>query len=166
MPDNRRVVIAGALPNKGYQLLLVDTLDETTKPISPEHIWGEAYRPFAVSPDGRYVAGMTNQQTVSLYAVDGSAPPIAVNGVEPGEVPIQWSADAASLFVYHPTALPALVYRVNLATGARELWKEFTPTDPAGVYKIAPIAITPDGTAYAYDALRTLSDLYVADGLK
>jgi len=81
-------------------------------------------------------------------------------------VPIQWSSDAASLFVYRPTALTARVYRVSLATGARELWKEFTPTDPAGIYKIAPICINPEGSAYAYDALRTLSDLYVADGLR
>lgn len=166
MPDSRRVVVAGALPNKGYQLLLIDTLDENTKPVSPEHIWGDAYRPFAVSPDGRYVAGMTSQQTIAIYAADGAAPPINVNGVEAGEVPIQWSSDAASLLVYRPTALPAQVFRVNLATGARELWKEFTPTDPAGVYKIAPICVTADGNAYAYDALRMLSDLYVADGLR
>jgi eukaryotic-like serine/threonine-protein kinase len=165
LPDSRRVIVAGALPQKGYQLFVVDTLDETVKPISPEHIWGEAYRPFAVSPDGRYAAGMTAQQTIALYSIDGSAPPGNVNGVEAGEVPIQWSADAASLLVYHPTALPAQVYRVTLATGAREPWKQFTPTDPAGVYKITPICVTPDGTSYAYDALRILSDLYVADGL-
>jgi hypothetical protein len=166
MPDSRRVVVAGALPNKGYQLLLIDTLDESTRAVSPEHIWGDAYRPFAVSPDGRYVAGMTSQQTIAIYAVDGAAPPINVNGVEPGEVPIQWSSDAAALLVYRPTALPAQVFRVNLATGARELWKEFTPTDPAGVYKIAPICVTAEGNAYAYDALRMLSDMYVADGLR
>jgi dipeptidyl aminopeptidase/acylaminoacyl peptidase len=165
LPDSRRVIAGGALPQKGYQLLLVDTLDETVRPVSPEHIWGEAYRPFAISPDGRSVAGMTAQQTVALYSIDGSAAPVDVHGTEPGEVPIQWSADAASLFVYRPTALPAQVYRVNLATGARELWKQFAPGDPAGVYKITPICIAPDGSAYAYDALRTLSDLYVADGL-
>jgi serine/threonine protein kinase len=165
LPDSRRVIVDGALPEKGYQLFVVDTLDETVKPISPEHIWGEAYRPFAVSPDGRLAAGMTAQQTIALYSIDGSAPPANVAGVEPGEVPIQWSADAASLFVYHPTALPAQVYRVNLTTGAREPWKQFTPTDPAGVYKITPICIAPDGSAYEYDALRILSDLYVADGL-
>jgi serine/threonine protein kinase len=166
MPDSRRVVVGGALPNKGYQLLLIDTLDENTKPVSPEHIWGDAYRPFAVSPDGRYVAGMTGQQTIAIYTVDGSAPPINVAGAEAGEIPIQWSSDAASLLVYRPTSLPAEVFRVNLATGARELWKEFTPTDPAGVYKIAPICVTAEGNAYAYDALRMLSDLYVADGLR
>ena len=166
VPNSARVIVAGALPQKGYQLLRIDTLDETVKPISPENIWGDAYRPFAVSPDGRTVAGMTGQQTIALYDVEGAAAPVGVAGVEPGEVPIQWSADAASLFVYRPNALPTRVYRVNLATGARELWKEFAPLDPAGVYRIAPICMTPDGSAYAYDALRILSDLYVANGLK
>lgn len=166
LPDARRVVVSGALEKKGYQLILVDTLDETAQPLSPENIWGEAYRPFAVSPDGHYVAGMTTLQTIALYSVDGAAPPVAVPSVQPGEIPIQWSADAASLFVCRPSALPAQVFRINLATGARELWKQFTPVDPSGVYKIAPICVTPDGTAYAYDALRMLSDLYVADGVK
>jgi len=165
-PDGRRVVVAGALPKKGYQLHIIDTLDESVKPLSPENIWGDAYRPFAVSPDGHYVAGMTTQQTIALYPVDTAAEPSIVPGIEPGEVPIAWSADAGSLFIYRPTTLPAQVTRVTLATGAREPWKQFSPTDPAGVYKIAPICITPDGTAYAYDALRMLGDLYVADGLR
>jgi hypothetical protein len=136
------------------------------KPVSPENIWGDAYRPFAVSPDGHYVAGMTKTQTIALYPVDANAEPSIVPAIEPGEVPIAWSADGASLFVYRPTALPAQVTRVTLATGAREPWKQFSPTDPAGVYKIAPICITPDGTSYAYNALRMLGDLYVADGLR
>ena len=166
LPDGRRVVIAGALPQKGYQLHVIDTLDESVKPVSPENIWGEAYRPFAVSPDGHYVAGMTQAQTIALYPVDANAEPSIVPNIEPGEVPIAWSADGASLFVYRPTALPAQVTRVTLATGAREPWKQFSPTDPAGVYKIAPICITPDGTSYAYNALRMLGDLYVADGMR
>jgi len=166
LPDGKRVVIAGAMAKKGYQLHVVDTLDESVKAISPENIWGDAYRPFAVSPDGHYVAGMTKQQTIALYPVDATAEPSIVPAIEPGEVPIAWSADGASLFVYRPTVLPATVTRVTLATGAREPWKQFSPTDPAGIYKIAPICITPDGKAYAYNALRLLGDLYVADGLK
>ncbi|HEV7428196.1 MAG TPA: serine/threonine-protein kinase [Thermoanaerobaculia bacterium] len=166
LPDARRVVIAGALPKKGYQLLVIDTLDESVKPVSPEGIWGDAYRPFAVSPDGHYAAGMTKQQTIALYPIDAAAEPSIVPAIEPGEIPIAWSADGASLFVHRPTALPAQVTRVTLATGARQPWKQFSPTDPAGVYKIAPICITSDGTAYAYDALRILGDLYVVDGLR
>ncbi|HEX9407361.1 MAG TPA: WD40 repeat domain-containing protein, partial [Thermoanaerobaculia bacterium] len=165
LPDNRRVVLAGALKDHGYALHLLDTLDENEKTISPENIFGDAYRPFAVSPDGRFVAGMTKDETVAIYPLQGGDP-IAVSGAQKSEVPIQWSADGTSLFVYRPTALPAEVFRINLATGARDLWKQFNPTDPAGVYKIAPICMTHDASAYAYDALRTMSDLYIAEGLQ
>jgi len=165
-PDNHRVAIGGALPGKGYQLHVVDTLDETVTPISPENIWSNSVRPFAVSPDGRTVAGMTREETIALYPVSGSGSPVPVNVAQKGEVPIAFSADGGSLYVYRPTSLPAQVYRVGLMTGSRELWKQFSPTDPAGVYKISPVAVTPDGSAYAYSALRTLSDLYVAEGLR
>jgi eukaryotic-like serine/threonine-protein kinase len=165
LPDSRNVILAGALKDKGYALHLLDTLDESEKAISPENIFGEAYRPFAISPDGRTVAGMTKDETIALYPIE-SGNPIAVNGTEKGEVPIQWSADGASLFVYRPTAMPAQVYKINLTTGTRELWKQFMPIDPAGVYKIAPICMTHDAGAYAYDAQRIVSDLYVAEGLR
>jgi serine/threonine protein kinase/WD40 repeat protein len=165
LPDSRHVILAGALKDKGYALHLLDTLDESEKAISPENIFGEAYRPFALSPDGRTVAGMTKDETIALYPIDGGNP-VPVSGTEKGEVPIQWSSDGASLYIYRPTALPAQVYKITLTTGARELWKQFTPTDPAGVYKIAPICMTHDASAYAYDAQRIMSDLYVAEGLQ
>ena len=62
-------------------------------------------------------------------------------------------------------SLPARVHRVTLANGQRELWRELTAADPAGVYKISPVAITPDGNAYAYTALRVLSELYLTEGV-
>ena len=165
LPDSRHVVVAGATPEHGYQLLILDTLDEAVKPISPENIVGETTRAFAVSPDGRNVAGMTKDETIAVYPVDGgNALPVA--GAQKGEIPIQWSSDGSALYVYRPTALPSQVFRITLSNGARELWKQFTPTDPAGVYKIAPICMSRDAGAYAYDALRTMSDLYVVEGLR
>jgi len=165
-PDNHRVVVGGAIPNKGYQLHVIDTLDETVTPISPENVWANSIRPFAISPDGRNVAGMTQQETIVLYPVTTGGSPVPVNSAQKGEVPVAFSADGAWLYIYRPNSLPAQVFRINLASGAREIWKQFSPSDPAGVYKISPVAITPDGGAYAYSALRTLSDLYVAEGLR
>ncbi len=165
MPDSRRAIVAGAMGKGAYRLYVIDTLDETAKPISPENIWGGGVRSFAVSPNGLSVAGMSTDQTIAIYPLDGSAA-TAVAGAERGEIPIQWSADGSSLYVYRPTALPARVHRVTLATGQRELWKELTAADPAGVYKISPVAISPDGTAYAYTAMRVLSELYLTDGVR
>ena len=165
MPDSRRAILGGAVPKEGFRLHVVDTLDETMKPITPEGIHDGGTREFAVSPDGRFVAGVSAEETIVLYAIDGSsATPVA--SAEKGEVPIQWSADGAALYVYRPTALPARVFRITLATGAREPWKELLPADPAGVYKISPLLITPDGGGYAYTARRTLNDLYVVEGLR
>ena len=165
LPDSKRVIVGGSTgKDSPYQLHVIDTLDETSKPVTPE-IWSSGSRAFAVSPDGRFVAGMTKEAQMAIYPLDGGTP-TAVSGVEKGEIPIQWSADGASLLVHRPTALPARVYRVNLATGARELWRELAPIDVAGVYKIAPVLITPSGDAWAYNAMRNMGDLYVAEGLR
>jgi hypothetical protein len=164
LPDSRRVIVGGAAAKGAYRLYLVDTLDETARAVSPENIWSGGVRSFAVSPDARFVAGMNAEETIVLYPLDGTAA-LPVPGVEKGEIPIQWSADGAALFVYRPTALPARVHRVTLATGQRELWRELTAADPAGVYKIAPVTITPDGGAYAYTAMRVLSELYLTEGV-
>ncbi|HEX8171313.1 MAG TPA: protein kinase [Thermoanaerobaculia bacterium] len=164
LPDSRRAIVGGNTNKGAYRLFLLDTLDETLQPLSPENIWSGGSRAYAVSPDGRFVAGMNGDETIVLYPLGGGAP-MGVGGVEKGEIPVQWSADGASLLVYRPTALPVRVYRIALATGARELWKEFAPADPAGVYKIAPVLVTPDANAYAYNAMRVLSDLYLASGL-
>ncbi|MFL6247840.1 MAG: WD40 repeat domain-containing serine/threonine protein kinase, partial [Thermoanaerobaculia bacterium] len=71
LPDSRRAIVAGIVKDSGYRLFVIDTLDEKATPVSPE-IWGNGARAFAVSPDARYVAGMTSDRTVALYALDGA----------------------------------------------------------------------------------------------
>ena len=164
-PDSRRVLVGGNAGQGGYRLWVIDTLDEKATPVSPENVWSGGSRAWAVSPDGRRVAGMSAEETIAIYPVDGGAP-VPVAGTEKGEIPIQFSADGAALFVYRAGGVPARLYRVSLTDGTRELWKEFTPADPAGVYKIAPALLTPDGRGWAYNAMRVTSDLYVAEGLR
>lgn len=165
--DSRRVVVDGG-EGESYRLYVVDTLDETKKPISPVNIsdGGGTFRSFAVAPDGHRVAGLDGEGKIVIYPIDVEGSPTPVGGTETGEIPLQWSADGASLLVYRPTALPARVFRIELATGARTLWRDFTPPDPAGVYRVAPVMVTPDGSAYAYNALRSVNDLYVGVGLR
>jgi hypothetical protein len=40
------------------------------------------------------------------------------------------------------------------------------PADPAGVETIGPILLTPDARMCVYGYQRTLSDLYLVEGLK
>jgi hypothetical protein len=55
---------------------------------------------------------------------------------------------------------------VDPSTGKRELWKDLSPSDSAGVYSVAPPRIAPDGKAYVYSYNRILSDLFVAEGIR
>ena len=62
--------------------------------------------------------------------------------------------------------MPASVYKLDVATGRRDLWKKLLPPDPAGVYSLLNLRITPDGKVYCYSYARLLSQLYVARNLR
>ena len=53
--------------------------------------------------------------------------------LEPDDIPMRWTADGGSLFVYRPSAPPLRVETVDVKTGRRTLWKELRPADPSGV---------------------------------
>jgi WD40 repeat protein len=164
-PDGKRFVIFGSKGGGGAALYVQDVTGGEPVRVSPEGIWYAGVRSWAVSPDGRYVAGMDATRKATIYPADGSKErPVA--GVQPEEIPLQWSADGNSIYVAKSASLPGTVYRIDLATGERTLWREIKPDDPAGVYRISPVVIARDGSFLAYNVLRSLGDLYVADGLE
>jgi len=81
-------------------------------------------------------------------------------------LPVAWSSDGHSIFVYRSAELPAKVDLIELSSGRRTHWKELRPSDPAGVEFIGPILMTADARTYVYGYRRLLSDLYVVEGLK
>ena len=92
--------------------------------------------------------------------------PVPIAGLEAGEFPIQWSADGRSLYTHRGGGLPARIWRVEIATGRRELVREISPTDSVGVMSIEHVSLTPDGRGIAYCYRHNLSDLFVVGGLK
>ena len=86
--------------------------------------------------------------------------------MSPDETPAGWSGDGRFLYVFRRRDIPAKVSKLDVATGKRELWKELMPADGAGIIDIAPVIPTPDGQSYVYGYSRTLSDLYVVEGMQ
>ena len=129
-------------------------------PISPERVDPLV---LVLSPDGQQVVGIGPDEKAYFYPVAGGDPR-AVPGIEPGEQPIQWSADGKAIYLYKPGGLPANVYRLDLSTGHRTLWKELMPSDSAGVSRIGPILITPDGQVKLAD-LGLIKDLEASNRL-
>jgi hypothetical protein len=118
-----------------------------------------------VSPDGKLIVVRGPDQKVYLYPTAGGEP-TAIPGTTPDDTPTGWSADGRALYVYRRKDLPARVELLDVSTGRRQLWKELMPADSAGVTAISPPHVSPDGSFYAYSCLRTLSDLYLVEGLK
>ncbi len=161
-PDGKRLLFSGNESERGVRLYIQDLAGGKPKAITPEGIHATA---FSISPDGQSVATIGPDQRGYLYpTAGGEARPI--QHLDAGEQPISWGADGHSLYIYRPGELPAKVFRLDLQSGQKILWKQLMPSDPAGVETIGPILITPDGKTCVYGYHRTLSDLYLVEGLK
>jgi eukaryotic-like serine/threonine-protein kinase len=161
-PDGKRVVFTGNEPGKGVRLYVYEPTSGKSLPISPEGVNGTS---FAISIDSEWVAAIGPDQKGYLYSVTGGEPRL-IPGFNSGELPITWSSDNHSLYVYQPGELPARVDRLDLQTGKRTVWKQLMPTDPAGVETIGPILMTADAQTCVFGYHRMLADLYLVEGLK
>jgi hypothetical protein len=118
-----------------------------------------------VSPDGKSVVATGPDRRVAVYPTEPGEPR-PVPGLEPVDIPLAWSKDGRSFFLYRPSPPPLRVELVDAQTGRRTLWKEIRPPDPSGVDQVGPILIAPDESCYVYSYRRSLDDLFLATGLK
>jgi hypothetical protein len=162
LPDNKRFVFLGNEKDRGIRLWVQSVEGSNPTPISPEGIQSTQWVP---SPDGKMVAAVEADHKGYLFPTDGGDPR-TMNGFASGDVPVGWTNDDQSIFVYNPGDLPAKVYRLNLANGQKQLWKALMRADAAGMTDLGPILITPDGNSYVYKYGRTLSDLYLVNDIK
>jgi hypothetical protein len=161
-PDGKRVLLAANDPGRATRLWVQPAFDGgAARPITPE--WMDSLA--AVSPDGALVAAVGADRRVTLYPVDGGAPrPVPL--LAPGELPLRFSSDGASLFVFRGGEVPAKIERIELASGRREAVREVAPADRAGLASISRILLARDAAAYAYRYYRQLSDLYLVTGME
>jgi eukaryotic-like serine/threonine-protein kinase len=163
LPNGRQVLFVGNEVDHGGRFYLMDVPQGKLHPITQEGVGVVNYTRF-VSPDGQSFLGLDQEGHSLVYSVQsGEGKPVP--GLNPPEVAFGWTGDGKSVYVYRP-AVPALVYRVELNTGHRQLWKELNPPDPAGINFIRTPHISADGKAYAYNYSRVLSELFLVSGLK
>jgi eukaryotic-like serine/threonine-protein kinase len=160
-PDGKSVLFAGSEPGRPRRSFIQDLAGGPARPITREGVEASA-----LSPDGKSYLARTREGEFFLAPLQGG-PSRPIRGLEPTDRPLRWTSDGRALFVRRTVReLPARVYRVDIETGRRELWKEFTPADPAGIWNITPAAISADGQIILFNYFRTLSDLYLAEGMK
>jgi Tol biopolymer transport system component len=161
-PDGRRIAFTAREKDGGTGDYLLDLDGGKPRKFVSERITGGA----AISADGKSFAALGPAGEPKIYSFDGGDPR-PIQGLEPGDVPIQWSTDGATLYVTREGQIPRPLYRYSFATGKKTLWKEIVPIDRTGLVRIENVFVTRDGRHYAYSFNRvTASDLYVVRGWK
>jgi len=161
LPDGRRFVFTGTEKGHGARLFLESLDDGKAHHFSMEGIASG----MVLSRDGTTVAARGPDQKTYLFPVNGGDAKVVAD-TQPGEFPTAWSDDGRSLFVITRGQIPAQVFRIDVATGQRTFWRSFEPADAAGIDTIRGILISADEKSYVYGYTRTLSDLYLVEGLK
>src|SRR5262249_3786515 len=148
LPEDKELLVSGGEAGHSNRMYSVSVETGAVRAISAEGVTPIPYGDI-LSPDGKRVLAFGPDGIPAIYSTEkgGSKP---ISGIEAGEQAIGWTADAASVYVYRP-AVPASIFRIELATGRRQLWKELSPSDPVGVYFIRAPHIAYDGKSYAYN---------------
>jgi serine/threonine protein kinase len=163
MPDGRRIALVasqGTAPLRGY---IQNIEDGQRVPFTPAGV-NTFFLLLPLSPDGSQVWLTAPDGAPALYSTTGAGAPKPLKGALPNELPVAWSADGRSVYMSAQSAVPMRIFRVDLATGTRTLWKEMTPSQVAGL-RLGQVTMTPDAQSVLYSYSALLSNLYVVDGL-
>jgi Tol biopolymer transport system component len=162
-PDGRRILVSGSETGRGLRLYVYDIEQGKLLAVTPEGVGTINSDP--ISPDGRSAFAFGPDKRLMIYPTQPGEPR-SVPGVDIADVPIRWTPDGRAIWVFKPNEVPTKIYRLDVTTGQRALWKDLTPPDPAGVLQMGPIMMTPDGKSYVYSYRRTLDELFLVEGLR
>lgn len=160
LPNGKGLLMLATEKGKSPRTYLVMSDGSPPKPFGPED-----FRGFRISPDGQWVAGRTRDaHAMVAVANDQTLQPLPFIPLD--QPIVGWTADSKSLYVADNSSNTVKVYIVDVKTGQRRLHHQHAPADFAGVGGVGSGNITPDGNFYVYDVGRTLSYLYVVEGLR
>jgi eukaryotic-like serine/threonine-protein kinase len=164
--DSRRVIFNGTEAGHKVRAYVFDPTSGKSEALTPEGVLGFP------SGDGKFLievadSALSNNVPPKLLTLGSNE--LAREIKELGDrhvIGSQITPDGSAVFVADHNGMTADVYRLEVATGKRELVKKIEIGDPAGAFGITGVRITPDGKSFAYNTLRQLSELYLLHGLK
>jgi serine/threonine protein kinase len=160
LPDGKGLILVATEKGKAPRTYTLMLDGSAPKPFGPE-----GFRGTLVSPDSNYVLGRKDGAPW-MVPFAGNQTPQPLSFVRADEAVAGWTANSKSIYVGDVSSRPVKVYVADLKTGQRRLHHQHAPGDLAGVAGVGSGRITPDGNFYLYTVGRTLSYLYVVEGLK
>jgi hypothetical protein len=177
LSDSKQIVFTGRSASDTPRGYVQEIPAGLPRPVTPE---GVALAGKAAVRDDASVLGRVGASWMLFPIHGGDARPVAA--LKPEDMPLQWShqgryvyavdnaqgtIQAEGQFFEGVRSTAVDVFRVELATGSRTLWKTLAPSDPVGVEDMREtLVMTPDAQTYCYSYMRRLGDLFVVEGLK
>ena len=168
-PDGESILFEGNAPGRPLRLFIQKIDGGLPVPLTPE---GTSFAETTIgrkmiSSDGQSIFARAPDGSSIIYRRDGSARrPLGLSG---DDTFVGWSSDPDVIYDRKEndsngrTVLK--IYRTNIRTGKKILWKEVQPSDPAG-FGLYNLVVSPDGKSYFYTYERELFTLFLAKGLK
>jgi hypothetical protein len=164
-PDGRSIVASGAEPGRGSRLFQQDVEGGEPKPISPEGVRLNPYVARVASPDGRFVIALGPDGRAALYPMGGGEPR-PIPGLGEDLSPLGFTDRPDSIFARtRAISHTSSVYRVDLASGQRRLFKELRIAETRGSPMMDVVVVSPRGEAYAFSERHAEGALYVVTGV-
>jgi eukaryotic-like serine/threonine-protein kinase len=163
LPDGKHLIASGIEPGHGARNYIIDVATGDSKPMTPEGVSG-----VVLSPEGSQTVVTGPDGKFGIWTLDGnSIRPLPDIGSE--YLVTGWALDGKSLYVgsrQRQVQLARKVYRLDLATGKMEFWKEFGASLPSSTTGIGFPRFSSGSNAYAYPYGVLICDTYVVKGLK
>jgi len=154
-PDGKKILFIGREHNRAPRTYMQEISGGKPEPLTPEGVTGTL-----LSSDGKhFIAADAAGNRLMFPVTEGLPHPIL--GLSLEDRIIRFSGDDHSLFVLDNDNASGKIYRMDLATGRRELWKALNPADPAGIREFKTVLLTPDGKYYVYGLTRSITSLYL-----
>jgi Tol biopolymer transport system component len=169
-PDGASVVFEGVEQGKSARYYRQSITAEAPEPLTPEDRAGEytndlGTRP--VSPDGKTVALPDRQGRLVLFPLGGpQSQGTVVPGISGVLNVLRWTPDGCCVYVRGTPILPVSVRKIDVSSRSDTVWRRLDTIDPVGLGSVYSIQIADDGRAYYYTFQRSLSDLFLVDGVK
>ncbi|HTO77045.1 MAG TPA: protein kinase [Thermoanaerobaculia bacterium] len=159
-PDGSRLFLYGRRPGRPLQTFVQAIEGGDPRPFTKEGVFV-----VDISPDGKLVLAqdLDEGKLFVLPAEGGPARPVP--GPPETSSNLGFGADGHSLFIVESSAATARIFRREIETGRRELWKEVAVSDPAGILTFDPI-FARDRKSYVARCWRSMTNLYLVEGLK
>jgi eukaryotic-like serine/threonine-protein kinase len=171
LPDGTAIVFGGREEGRGDRIFIQDLEGGLPRAISPEGVRTDGLP----TPDGQFILGSSRGQHVLFRISDAKARSLSF--LSSDDSPLEFTPDGRFLYVLRGSpwadtqarvyqTMEAQIDKVDVVTGARTAWKTIKPADTVGLEGINQVLVTPDGNAYCYGYLRTLSALFIIEGVK